>query len=168
MTFTKKESPWKQLNSFADLDWNNVGELVRYVLDNELQDEFNTLTEHTFSNGQCSEDEFRDWCTSGDALNTLQDNTPSNNKVWALATYIEHDGQSEAEALLLRVFKHKEDAINEATKRCLQEAKVYGYETLDTEQYNTFTKTMNYTKANWIKITDDITFVAKLQNVEVR
>lgn len=71
MTIYKKVSPWDSLNEFSSDDWDKVGDLVKYVLDNGLEAEFDKISEQEFTNG-CEIEEFKEWCET-DALEMVKD-----------------------------------------------------------------------------------------------
>lgn len=62
MKVYKIVSPFKQLNSFAsDNNWHIVGELVKSILDNDLETEFNHMMNVRFKGGIGDKD-FESYC----------------------------------------------------------------------------------------------------------
>lgn len=61
MKVYKIVSPYKQLESFAQDSWGVVGELVKFILNNDLKDEFDQLMNIRFKDG-VGEDDFKNYC----------------------------------------------------------------------------------------------------------
>lgn len=61
MKIYKIVSPYKQLNSFASDNWDKVGKLVKFILNNDMEDEFNQLMNIRFKDG-VGEDDFKNYC----------------------------------------------------------------------------------------------------------
>ena len=73
MIIRKKVTAWEQLNSFASEEWDKVGDLVKFVLDNGLESYLDVAVAHEFTDATCDEDEFHEWCVSGDAMEYLRE-----------------------------------------------------------------------------------------------
>ncbi len=70
MVIIEKTSAIKALNKFASDDWDKVGGLMKLILNNDLEDQFDEIATREFPNG-CDIDEFREWCET-DAESQLE------------------------------------------------------------------------------------------------
>lgn len=61
MKVYKNVSPFKQLESFAQDNWGVVGELMKYILNNDMKWEFNQHMNIRFKDG-VGENDFKDYC----------------------------------------------------------------------------------------------------------
>lgn len=176
MIITKKYTPWAYFNSFATDEWAHCSPLVKYVLDNRLESEFNKMAEQEMPE-VCSASMFKNWCTSGKALELLKKivkakdfaaykaQQEQKNKVWTLVTYVEKEGTTEVEDLYLQTFKRKEDAIDSAIELCKQRFSDEGQlEYMDKD----FGKSLMTIGSETIEVVNEEWFVAKLRETEVR
>lgn len=61
MTIIERTSAMNVLNRFASEDWDKVGGLMKLILDNGLESQFDNVATYEFPNG-CDIDEFKEWC----------------------------------------------------------------------------------------------------------
>lgn len=177
MIITEKYTPWAYFNSFANDEWARCSPLVKYVLDNRLESEFNKMAEHEMPE-VCSASVFKNWCTSGKALELLKEvvkakdfvaykaqQQQDKNKVWTLVTYVEKEGTTEVEDLYLQTFKYKADAIDSAIELCKQRFSDEGQ--LEYMDKNFGSSLMN-NGSEAIEVVNEEWFVAKLRETEVK
>lgn len=177
MIITEKYTPWAYFNSFANDEWAHCSPLVKYVLDNRLENEFNKMAEHEMPE-VCSASVFKNWCTSGKALELLKEivkakdfvaykaqHEQDKNKVWTLVTYVEKEGTTEVEDLYLQTFKYKADAIDSAIELCKQRFSDEGQ--LEYMDKNFGSSLMN-NGSEAIEVVNEEWFVAKLRETEVK
>ena len=168
MIITEKYSPWAYFNSFSSDDWAHCGPLVKYVLDHRLKSEFNKIAEHEMPE-VCSASTFKNWCTSGKALELLKEivetKDSTKSKVWTLVTYVEKEGTTEVEDLYLQTFKYKRDAIDSAIELCKQRFSDEGQlEYMD----KNFGGSLMSNGSEAIEVVNEEWFVAKLRETEVK
>ena len=174
MIITEKYIPWAYFNSFSSDDWAHCGPLVKYVLDHRLESEFNKVAEHEMPE-VCSASTFKNWCTSGKALELLKEivatkdfaayKDEQKNKVWTLVTYVEKEGTTEVEDLYLQTFKYKRDAVDSAIELCKQRFSDEGQlEYMD----KNFGSSLMSNGSEAIEVVNEEWFVAKLRETEVK
>lgn len=61
MVIIKHIDAFKQLEEFATDRWDKVGNLVRYIIDNNKHAAFDAYVSYEFPHG-CDESEFEDFC----------------------------------------------------------------------------------------------------------
>lgn len=63
MVILKSITAYDQLCSFAQDNWDKVGSLVHYIVDNNFEDRFDNYITDLFPKG-CYDSEFEEFCTN--------------------------------------------------------------------------------------------------------